>query len=267
MSSYGRLSTAFYDLDKPVAPPDAIAFYGARAARASGRVLEPMCGSGRFLIPLLQAGVPIEGTDASLEMLTACRARAKALGLVPTLYRQNLEELALPRRYGMAFIAAGSLGLMHRPAALAESLRRLRRHLEPGASLLVELADAAGFEADTDGPGWRTVDAGAGRSIAYTWRSNYDADARTIRYDSRYELREAERVLAEESEVLALKLYTPQEMLDALRLAGFCGCRVVPMADDMDWLRESGCSLYEGRVPDSIGDEASPVTSGSTVSD
>ena len=52
MSAYGSLCTEFYDLDKPSAPADALAFYVARARKVGGRILEPMCGSGRFLLPM-----------------------------------------------------------------------------------------------------------------------------------------------------------------------------------------------------------------------
>jgi len=56
MAAYGSLCTEFYDLDKPSAPADALAFYVERARKAGGRVLEPMCGSGRFLLPMSLAG-------------------------------------------------------------------------------------------------------------------------------------------------------------------------------------------------------------------
>jgi hypothetical protein len=36
MGAYGRLCTMFYDLDKPVAPPDPIAHYCRLAALAPG---------------------------------------------------------------------------------------------------------------------------------------------------------------------------------------------------------------------------------------
>ncbi|MFO7787927.1 MAG: class I SAM-dependent methyltransferase [Halospina sp.] len=76
MNSYGKLSTAFYDLDKPYPPPDALAFYTHYARAAGSPILEPMCGSGRFLIPLMQEGFKITGVDASYDMLSgsACRA-------------------------------------------------------------------------------------------------------------------------------------------------------------------------------------------------
>ena len=55
MDSYKKLCTQFYDIDKPTAPPDALEFYLQYALKAQGPILEPMCGTGRFLVPMLRA--------------------------------------------------------------------------------------------------------------------------------------------------------------------------------------------------------------------
>ncbi len=130
-----------------------------------------MCGSGRFLVPLLQAGVPIEGVDASAAMLAACRSSAEDLGLVPKLYEQSLEDLSLPQQYGLAFVPAGSLGLIHQRDALRACLRRLRQHLSQNAMLFIELVDVESFEPDSGGSGTRSANGSGGRSISYSWRS------------------------------------------------------------------------------------------------
>ncbi len=249
MGSYGRLSTAFYDADKPFAPADAVDFYHARAVRSVGPVLEPMCGSGRFLLPLLQAGVPVEGVDGSADMLAACRARAERLGLAPTLYEQSFEELSLPKLYGLAFIPSGSLGLIHRQSSLRSCLKGLRRHLSSDASLLIELVDADASDSEDNDSGSRSVDLSGDRKITYAWRSTFRRDDRTLHFDSRYQLREADAVLAEESEALSLRLYTSQEIVDELSRAGFSNARKLPTTDETTWLRESGCSLFECNVP------------------
>lgn len=249
MGSYGKLCTAYYDLDKPSAPPDALAFYRAEAARAGGRVLEPMCGSGRFLIPLLQSGVPVDGVDASGDMLAACGLRAARLGLTPTLYEQALEAMSLPQRYAMTFIPSGSLGLIHRQESLRAGLRNLRRHLGPSARLFVEVIDVESFGSSSSESGANAVVAEDGRTIAYQWRTTRDRDSRTVHYDSRYELREGDVVQAVELEQLAIRMYSTQEVIDEMRLAGYSDPRVARTADDAEWLRASGCSLYECTAP------------------
>ena len=50
-------------------------------ARAHGPVLEVMCGSGRFLVPLAAAGIDIDGIDASEDMLAACARKCAEHGV------------------------------------------------------------------------------------------------------------------------------------------------------------------------------------------
>ncbi len=59
-----------YDLDKPVVPTDALSFYMVYAKKSAGPVLEPMCGTGRYLLPLSESGIAIDGFDNSAGRVT-----------------------------------------------------------------------------------------------------------------------------------------------------------------------------------------------------
>ena len=54
LDTYRKLCTEAYDLSKPEAHANTLAFYLARFAEAAEPVLEPMCGTGRYLIPFLE---------------------------------------------------------------------------------------------------------------------------------------------------------------------------------------------------------------------
>src|SRR5207237_717349 len=82
-------------------------FRAAFAAEARGPIHEPMCGSGRFLLPLLAQGHDISGSDSSASMLDACRARGESLGLIPRLTRQPLAELSCSPAPALIFIPSG----------------------------------------------------------------------------------------------------------------------------------------------------------------
>ena len=139
MSAYGPLCQQFYDADKP-RPDDAeLAWYLDRLPRDAGPVLEPMCGSGRLLVPLAERGFAMHGVDTSAAMLGACRARLAAAGLAATLVRQDMAVLNLPFRYGAAFVAAGSFQLLVDPAHARSALERIRAHLVPPRMLLLDL--------------------------------------------------------------------------------------------------------------------------------
>lgn len=72
---YGSLAAEIYDLDKPVGSMPDTVFHLQRFGGFRGSILEPACGSGRALIPLLEAGCDARGFDPSGEMLDRCRAR------------------------------------------------------------------------------------------------------------------------------------------------------------------------------------------------
>jgi len=98
-----------------------------------------MCGSGRFLIPILEQGFDIEGIDASLEMLNSCQKKCRKKDLSPTLYYQKLQELTLPKDYGLIFIPAGSFGLIIDDIEIQESLKRLHSYLLHKGQLIIEI--------------------------------------------------------------------------------------------------------------------------------
>lgn len=62
-----------------------------------GLALEVACGTGRILLPCLQAGVDIDGLDLFPEMLAVLRRRAAELGLAPRLYRGDFDRRPLTR--------------------------------------------------------------------------------------------------------------------------------------------------------------------------
>src|SRR6185369_921897 len=78
--------------------PVGLDFYVALAKAAPGPVLDVACGTGRILLPCLQAGVDIEGLDLFEPMLDTLRAKARALGLAPRLHRADMSDFSLPRR-------------------------------------------------------------------------------------------------------------------------------------------------------------------------
>src|SRR5262245_39724006 len=74
-----------------------IDFYVALARQAKGPVLEIACGTGRILVPVLQAGADADGLDLFQPMLDVARRKADALGLSPGLYRGDMADFQLPR--------------------------------------------------------------------------------------------------------------------------------------------------------------------------
>lgn len=139
LTTYGKLSALEYALSNAEPPEDAFAFYLAHYEPGSGPVLEPMCGTGRFLIPFLQRGIEIDGMDASPHMLTECRQRCEAQALTVNLYQQLIQEVELPQRYGYIFLPDRAISLVYDKVVGLQVLRRLYDHLLPGGKLALDV--------------------------------------------------------------------------------------------------------------------------------
>lgn len=135
---YGKLCTQFYDADKKYATAEEVNFY-KDIFNKNDLLLEPMCGSGRLLIPLLQAGFNIHGLDNSSHMLASCKERANALGLKPILYENAVEKMELQQQYQGIIIPFGSFQLFYPRNKAYQALEIFKKHLLPGGKLVMDL--------------------------------------------------------------------------------------------------------------------------------
>jgi SAM-dependent methyltransferase len=140
LGSYGKLATEVYDIDKPIGRSFRdVEFYLERLNSCVGRILEPAVGTGRVLIPLLGAGLTVEGVDSSPEMLAVCRARCAERRLEPVLHEADMRSLSLPDRYEAIIVPAGSFLLIERREESLGALRRFGEHLVSDGRLIVDL--------------------------------------------------------------------------------------------------------------------------------
>ena len=180
-----------------------------------------MCGSGRFLIPLLKRGFDIDGVDASPHMLQACRDHCQRLGLTPTLYEQYVHELDLPRQYGLVMITAGSFSLVTDPAQALASLKRVHAHMLPGATFVLEVERVQARASEGWPWGGRWVERPDGAKIIISWLGYYNADERTSHDIHRYDLIKDGQLLETEFEEFHLRFYDPVEFRELLEASGF----------------------------------------------
>jgi SAM-dependent methyltransferase len=110
-------------------------FYLALARGAGGPVLDIACGTGRILLPSLQAGVDIEGLDFFEPMLATLRAKAAELGLAPRLHQADMSDFSLPGRFALILIPFNAFIHNMTQEAQIRCLQLCREHLAPGGQL------------------------------------------------------------------------------------------------------------------------------------
>lgn len=103
---YGNLCTEMYEILHKEAPQDELEFYLSYAEKGMS-ILEPMCGSGRFLVPFLERGYNIKGIDASKEMISKLKEK------VPTaqVSQGDILNFDEKEKYDYIFISSGSVSL------------------------------------------------------------------------------------------------------------------------------------------------------------
>jgi len=212
--------------------PD-VGYYRQIIERSGQPALDAGCGPGRLLVPYLRAGLDVDGSDISPDMIEICRRRAAAEGLSPALYCQSTAELELPRRY-RTIVLCGVFGLNGSRDDDLETLRRLHRHLEPGGTLALDI------EAGWAMPEFWTRCTQAERAQPAEWLDRGttalpDGDAITISrrllevdpleqsftLDMRYELVRDGAVVTSEVHRLVERWYGTHEMTALLEAAGF----------------------------------------------
>jgi SAM-dependent methyltransferase len=129
------------------------AYFRRAIERGGGTALELACGTGRLLLRWVQAGLDVEGIDASDDMLAICRARANEIGIEPVLHRGDIAPLALGRRFRTLLCPAGTFTLFHEREIAVDALRSWLAHLEPGGAVYLAMGvPYADFDANWE---WR----------------------------------------------------------------------------------------------------------------
>jgi len=252
---YGALCSEMYDLTKPVGRqyPD-VPYYLKRLAACGGQVLEAAVGTGRLLVPLLRAGLQVEGIDNSTDMLALCHRNCRTAGLQPTLHCGALETMDLPNRYNGIVISFGSFMLLSGPGEATAALDRMRRHLAPDGRLFLDV-DAPRSQAawHEDRELRRAVHCPDGSTIVLVNVRTSDVTDRIERRVLSYEKWKDGRIVARETQDFSLRLYAHDEVMALLTQAGFvnidvCGdyAEGAAAVTAKDWLCFSGQLSRQG---------------------
>jgi len=223
---YGKLASWVYNLDKPVGRSFGdVEFYRQRLEDVDGPVLEPAVGNGRILVPLLEAGVRIEGFDASDEMLGYCRDECGKRHLSAGLTRQRFDDFSYDRRFAAIIMPAGSFQLITDAASAAAVLKRFHDHLAPQGRLIIDLDPIGGFlGASGSIRSWATDD---GDLLTLTDdRVETDFIAQTTLSHLRYEHWQDGSLTRTELDLFKLRWWGVNEFSLALQAAGFSDVQV-----------------------------------------
>ncbi|MDX1901194.1 MAG: class I SAM-dependent methyltransferase [Gammaproteobacteria bacterium] len=225
---YGFLSAHYFSKTFTKPSENEVVFYCDRISKNEGPVLEAMCGAGRLLIPLLEAGYNIEGLDNSSTMLKLCRAILKENNLNTILYEQNMLNLKLDKKYSAIIVAMNSFQHFVTDNEVSNILQQFKNHLMPEGKLFIEMyCPFQGMEGPTQIKHMNQITVGKDQVLEKKMIIHLNYLNHTYVTHNKYRLYQNGRIVEKEEERFTLRWYQPGEFETLLLKAGFSSSQCI----------------------------------------
>lgn len=233
-----------YEILHREAPNDELAFYLSYAKKEMS-IFEPLCGSGRFLVPFLKKGYKISGMDLSKEMLSKLREK------VPDakVFQEDILKFDLNDKFDYIFISSGSVSLFTDIELCKKILQKMKALLNKDG-VFVFAVDTV-FNRCFDDNDYKTsisVKTKEGFNLVLNSKNYYDEPNQTKFSPSIYELYNGTHLLQSEHMDFQTHLYKFGEMEEYLNEVGFTSIKTYDtFAKDIAVNDECEMFLFECR--------------------
>lgn len=214
---YGSLCTEMYEILHSKAPEDELAFY-LSYAKNGDKILEPLCGSGRFLVPFLERGFDIAGIDMSREMLVKLTEKAPGA----KVDKADILEYDSEEKYDYIFISSGSVSLFTDLNVCRKILMKMKELLKKDGKFVFAVDTVAcRCPDDADYKISISVKTKEGYDLILKGKNYFDEKTGTQYSPSIYELHNGKELLIREDMDFQTHLYKLGEMEEYLKDIGF----------------------------------------------
>lgn len=214
---YGSLCTEMYEILHEKAPEDELEFYLSYAQKGK-KILEAMCGSGRFLVPFLEHGFDIFGIDLSVEMLSKLKQKAPDAKVV----RADILEYDSKNQFDYIFISSGSVSLFTDLNLCKKILRKIKEMLTLEGKFVFAVETMADrCPDDKDYELSASAETKEGLKLTLKSKNYYEEQSQTQFSPGIYELYDGTKRLQSETMDFQTHLYKFGEMEQYLKEIGF----------------------------------------------
>lgn len=214
---YGNLCTEMYEILHDKAPQDELDFYLSYAEK-NKKILEIMCGSGRFLVPFWEYGYNIRGVDFSVEMLEKLKLKAPEADVEYA----DIAEYTTNEQFDYIFISSGSVSLFTDMNLCQKILKKIKGLLAPAGKFVFAVDTIAAKCLDNDDYEMSvSVKMKNGFDLVLKTKNYFDVQQQVQFSPGIYELYDRDKLLKSEHMDFQTHLYKFGEMENYLREAGF----------------------------------------------
>lgn len=206
-----------YEILHDKAPQDELDFYLSYAEK-NKKILEIMCGSGRFLVPFLEYGYNICGVDFSVEMLEKLKLKAPEADVEYA----DIAEYTTNEQFDYIFISSGSVSLFTDMNLCQKILKKIKGLLAPAGKFVFAVDTIAAKCLDNDDYEMSvSVKMKNGFDLVLKTKNYFDVQQQIQFSPGIYELYDRDKLLKSERMDFQTHLYKFGEMENYLREAGF----------------------------------------------
>lgn len=182
------------------------------------KILEIMCGSGRFLVPFLEYGYNIRGVDFSVEMLEKLKLKAPEADVEYA----DIAEYTTNEQFDYIFISSGSVSLFTDMNLCQKILKKIKGLLAPAGKFVFAVDTIAAKCLDNDDYATSvSVKMKNGFDLVLKTKNYFDVQQQIQFSPGIYELYDRDKLLKSEHMDFQTHLYKFGEMENYLREAGF----------------------------------------------
>lgn len=239
---YGSLCTKMYEILHPSAPQDELDFY-ISFANKSDLILEPLCGSGRFLIPFIERGFNIQGFDLSKEMLDELLIKNP----LAKVYHKSIDDFSSEEKFDYIFIASGSMSLFTTAEEVFNILVKMKNLLSSNGKFIFEVCSIMDKQpTQNDYTENHRVVTNEGYELILKSKCYFEDDSKVLYNPSLYELYNSDDLIQSEEMDFRIKLYDLGELDELILKAGFNNIKLYTSFDKSEPInKSSGVLLYE----------------------
>lgn len=214
----------YYDLQCRDFPKD-VGFYIDLAEMTGGPVLECMCGTGRIIIPMAEAGLKMVGVDRSPAMLDEC---ARKIDLLEPevqeriqIIQEDVGTFTTDEKFRLAIIPFNSFLHLLETEDQEEALRNVHKHMDENGLLLIGI-----FNPDLTRPEGvvrhkETIMTDEGEIVSRFETQTFDHASQKTTVHYFYDISRQDRALRRVTAEFTLRYVFHREMVELLERTGF----------------------------------------------